>query len=85
MYRVVLFTMTMLILLLIDVAGVYVAATGGALLVAVLLCIPGAVIVWALVGVRFDVRPRRPRRWPRRGATRVGYNPWVGGGIDEDR
>jgi hypothetical protein len=85
MNRVVLFTMTMLILLLIDVAGVYVAATGRSVLVAILLCIPGVVLVWAILGVRFDVRPPRPRRWPHRGATRVGYNPWLGGGIDEDR
>ena len=85
MNRVVLFSMTMLLLLLIDVAGMYVAATGGAWLIATLLVIPGAALVWALIGVRFDVRPRRPRRWPHRGATRVGYNPWIGGGIDEDR
>ncbi len=85
MNRVVLFSMTMLLLLLIDVAGMYVAATAGAWLIATLLVIPGAALVWALIGVRFDVRPRRPRRWPHRGATRVGYNPWTGGGIDEDR
>jgi hypothetical protein len=85
MNRVILFTMTTLILLLIDAAGVLIAATNRAPLISVLLCIPGAAIIWALVGVRFDVRPRRPRRWPHRGATRVGYNPWVGGGIDEDR
>lgn len=85
MYRVVFFTISMLVLLLIDVAAVYVAAASGAVLLSVLLAIPGIGLIWALVAVRFDPRGRPSRRWPHRGATRVGYNPWIGGGIDEDR
>jgi hypothetical protein len=41
MYRVVFFTISMLILLLVDVAAVYVAATSGAVLLALLLAVPG--------------------------------------------
>lgn len=85
MYRVVVFTISMLILLLIDVAAVYVAATSGAVLVSLLVAVPGIGLTWALVAVRFDARGRPSRKWPHRGATRVGYNPWVGGGIDEDQ
>jgi hypothetical protein len=85
MYRVVLFTISVLVLVLIDLAAVYVAATSGAVLLSILLAVPGAGLIWALVAVRFDPRGRPSRRWPHRGATRVGYDPWMGGGIDEDR
>jgi hypothetical protein len=85
MNRVVLFAIGMLMLLLIDVAAVFVAATSGAIVVALLLCIPGIGFIVALVAARFDPRARRPRGRPHRGATRVGYNPWLGGGIDDDR
>lgn len=85
MYRVVAFTIGTLVLLLIDAAAVYVAATSGSVLLALLLCIPGIVLFWALFAVRFDTQQRPHRRWPHRGATRVGYNPWMGGGVDDDR
>jgi hypothetical protein len=85
MYRVVFFTIGVLILLLIDVASVYVAATSGSVLLSLLLAIPGMGLILSLVAVRFDPRGRPSRKWPHRGATRVGYNPWIGGGIDEDR
>jgi hypothetical protein len=85
MNRVVFFTISVLILLLVDVAAVYVAATSGAVLLALLLAVPGIGLIWALAAVRFDQRGRPTRKWPHRGATRVGYNPWIGGGIDEDK
>jgi hypothetical protein len=83
MYRVVFFTIGTLIL--IDVAAVYIAAANGSLLLSLLLAIPGMGIIWALVAVRFDPGGRPSRKWPHRGATRVGYNPWIGSGIDEDK
>ncbi len=76
-----LFTIAALFLLLIDAAAVYAAATGGSPLIALLLCIPGLVIMVAMVSIRFDARRRRKRRWPHRGATRDEYNPWIGGGL----
>ena len=85
MYRVVFFTISVLILLSIDAAAVYVAATSGAVPLSLLLAVPGIGLIWALVAVRFDPRGRPARKWPHRGATRVGYNPWMGGGIDEDQ
>jgi hypothetical protein len=85
MYRVVAFAISGMILLVIDVAAVYIAASNSALLLALLLCLPGLAVIWALLAVRFDARRRPYWRWPHRGATRVGYNPWIGGGIDEDR
>jgi hypothetical protein len=85
MYRVVGFAIGGVTLLVVDVAAVYVATSSSALLLALLLCLPGLVLVWALLAVRFDVRRRPYWRWPHRGATRVGYNPWIGGGIDEDQ
>jgi hypothetical protein len=84
MYRAVFFTISMLVLLLIDVAAVYVAATSGAVLLSIPLAVPGMGLIWALAAVRFDPPGRPTRKWPHRGATRVGYNPWIGGGIDED-
>jgi hypothetical protein len=85
MYRAVFFMIGVLILLLIDLAAVYVAAASGSVLLSLLLAIPGIGLIWALVAVRFDARGRPSRKWPHRGATRVGYNPWIGGGIDEDQ
>jgi hypothetical protein len=85
MYRAMFFTIGVLILLLIDVAAVYVAAASGSMLLSLLLAIPGIGLIWALFAVRFDSRGRPSRKWPHRGATRVGYNPWIGGGIDEDQ
>jgi hypothetical protein len=85
MYRAVFFMIGVLVLLLIDVAAVYVAATSGSVLLSLLLAIPGIGLIWALAAVRFDPQGRPSRKWPHRGATRVGYNPWIGGGIDEDR
>jgi hypothetical protein len=80
-YRAVLFALVALILLLVDAAAVYATASGGALVLALLLCIPGlAIIVW-MVLVRFDPRSRSKRTWPHRGATRDEYNPWIGGGL----
>lgn len=85
MYRAVFFTMGVLVLLLIDLAAVYIAATSGSVLLSVACAVPGMGLIWALIAVRFDPRGRPSRKWPHRGATRVGYNPWIGGGIDEDQ
>jgi hypothetical protein len=85
MYRVVAFAIGGMVLLVVDVAAVYVAASSSALPLALLLCLPGLVLIWALLAVGFDVRRRPYWRWPHRGATRVGYNPWIGGGVDEDK
>ena len=80
-YRAVLFTIVVLFLLLVDAAAVYASATGGSLILALLLCIPGLAIIVAMFLVRFDARRRSKQRWPHRGATRDEYNPWTGGGL----
>ena len=80
-YRAVLFTVVALFLLLVDAAAVYATATGGSLVLALLLGIPGLAIIVAMFVVRFDPRRRSKRQWPHRGATRDDYNPWIGGGL----
>jgi hypothetical protein len=80
MYRVVLFTIVVLILLLLDALAIGLAATAGSPLLAVLFCIVAALLVWSMFAVRFGAR-HKPRRWPHRGATRDEYNPWLGGGV----
>jgi hypothetical protein len=77
----VLFTIVALFLLLVDAAAVYATATGGALVLSLLLCIPGLAIIVAMFLMRFDAQRRSKRRWPHRGATRDDYNPWIGGGL----
>jgi hypothetical protein len=57
MYRVVAFAIGGMILLVVDVAAVYVAVSSSALLLALLLCLPGLVLVWALLAVRFGQVP----------------------------
>lgn len=74
-------TIVALFLLLVDAAAVYAAATGGALVLALLLCVPGLAIIVAMFLLRFDAQRRSKRRWPHRGTTRDEYNPWIGGGL----
>lgn len=81
MYRIVAFTIATLILLVIDFSVAFTFATGGRILVAMLLCIPGALMVWAMLTVRFDTKRRKGRGLLHRGATRDEYNPWIGGGL----
>jgi len=81
MYRAVLFTVSVLFLLLVDMLGIGLAVTGGSMLLACVFGIVAALLIWAMFAVRFDSRRRRRRRWPHRGATRDDYNPWIGGGL----
>jgi hypothetical protein len=80
MYRVVLFTIVVLMLLLLDALAIGLAAASGSLLLTILFCIVAVLLVWSMFAVRFRAGHRR-RRWPHRGATRDEYNPWLGGGI----
>ena len=80
MYRAVLFTLSVLLLLIIDVLGIGLAVTGGSTALACVFAVVAALLIWAMFAVRFDSRRRR-RRWPHRGATRDDYNPWIGGGL----
>jgi hypothetical protein len=80
MYRAVLFTLVVLMLLVLDTLGIGLAVMGGSPLLAILFGIVAVLLVWSLFAVRFRAGHRH-RRWPHRGATRDEYNPWIGGGL----